>query len=291
MGEVYYHHPADKQLSLDFVNPNSEDVTDRLSEYPADVELRIMKYDFDREFYVVYTTRDGGGAVKNLDLNLRAEIESMTAEDGTIVARLLEIYVALIRENEREEGLPVEAYKDIDVTALPDVLGRTDWIGTATEVAGRFASNLILKHALPNANHRTAVAMMEFYLRHVDDDFSMPVTTVETDPESYDWRQWVNSYINESKRLLTIRRKNVKIKYVRAFGGTELVRKHGLRIPLSEYELDMHPSEAKCQYAKKHERLWTEFAEVAVERAGNSALKSQTGTTKREFAEKIRNLD
>jgi len=47
--------------------------------------------------------------------------------DNSIVVRLLEILRALIAQNEEEEGTPVEAYKNIDVDALPDVLDRTSW--------------------------------------------------------------------------------------------------------------------------------------------------------------------
>ncbi|USZ69511.1 hypothetical protein NGM10_07185 [Halorussus salilacus] len=291
MANVYYHYPDDKQFSLDFVNPNPGKIVERIVNYDGDVAVKVLEYDLDQHFYVVYTTRVGGGAVKDLELDLRESIESMGQDNGTIVSRLLEIYESLIEENENEEGVPVEAYKDIGIDELPDALDRTDWDETATEVAGRLASNLILKHALPNANHRTAVAMIQFYLRRVDSDFSMPKTAVEIEPEVYDWREWVNSYINESKRLLTIRRKNVKFKYVRELGGTTLVRKHDVRIPLSAYELDMPPSRAKKRYTEKHERLWIEFVEEAVERAGKPELKERAGVTKPEFAEEIRSLD
>lgn len=291
MSDVYYHHPDDKQFSLDFVNPNPDDVIERIVHYDGNVAVKVREYDLDRRFYIVYTTRVGGGAVKNLELELRESIESMGENNGTVVARLLEIYESLVKENENEEGVPVEAYKDINIDELPDALNRTDWGGTATEVAGRLASNLVLKHALPNANHRTAVAMIQFYLRRVDQGFSMPETAVEIEPEVYDWREWVNNYINESKRLLTIRRKNVKLKYVRKFGGTTVIRKHDVRIPLSSYELDMPPSRAKKQYAEEHEQLWIEFVEQAVERVGKPELKAEAGLTKPEFAEKIRRLD
>jgi len=69
----------------------------------------------------------------------------------------------------------------------------------------------------------------------------MPETSVETDPESYDWREWVNEYINESKRLLTVRRKNVLFKHLYSFGARTLERKHAVEIDLTEYELDMYP--------------------------------------------------
>ncbi|WP_225307739.1 MULTISPECIES: hypothetical protein [unclassified Haloarcula] len=215
----------------------------------------------------------------------------MSANNSTIVVRLLEIYRALLAQNEEEEGTPVEAYKNIDIDALPDVLNRTSWEGSATDVAGRLASNLILKHALPNANHRTAVALIQFYLRRLNPDFAMPETSVETDPDSYDWREWVNGYINESKRLLTVRRKNVLFKHLYSFGARTLERKHAVEIDLAEYELDMYPSEAKIAYAEKHEDLWVRFVEEAVDRASYPELKDMSGLSKAEFAEKIRNLD
>ena len=50
----------------------------------------------------------------------------------------------------------------------------------------------------------------------------------------------------------------------------------------------MYPSEAKIVYAEKHEELWIEFVEIAVERAGYSELKETPGLSKADFAEEIR---
>ncbi|MDL0145125.1 hypothetical protein [Halobacterium salinarum] len=291
MGHVYYHHPGDKQFSLDFVHPDPDEIVSQIVEYDDDVAVKVSTYDLDREFYVVYTSRVGGGAVSDIEIDLSEALAEMDADNGTIVARLLEIYQALISQNEEEEGIPVEAYKNIDIDALPDVLDRTSWEGSATDVAGRLASNLILKHALPNANHRTAVALIQFYLRRLTPEFSMPETSVEIDPETYDWRDWVNEYINESKRLLTVRRKNVVFKHLREFGASTLERKHEVEIDLAAYELDMYPTEAKEVYAKEHEELWIEFVEEAVERTGYPELTETSGLSKAEFAEKIRNLE
>lgn len=291
MGHVYYHHPGDKQFSLDFVNEAPSEIVSRIVEYDDDVAVKVSKYDLDREFFVIYTSRVGGGDVSDLEFDLGEALSEMGADNGTIVARLLEIYQALITQNEEEEGVPVEAYKNIDINALPDVLNRTSWEGTATDVAGRLASNLILKHALPNANHRTAVALVQFYLRRITPGFSMPETAVEIDPETYDWREWVNEYITESKRLLTVRRKNVPFKHLCDFGATTLERKHEVQIDLTAYELDMYPSEAKAVYATEHEELWIEFVEEAVERAGELELMEIPSLSKAEFAEKIRNLE
>ena len=290
MGHVYYHHPGDKQFSLDFVHPDPDEILSQIVGYGDDVAVKVQKYNIDEKFYVIYTSRVGGAPVQEIDFNLNESLSEMSADNSTIVVRLLEIYRALLAQNEKEEGTSIKAYKNIDVDALSDVLDRTSWEGSATNVAGRLASNLILKHALPNANHRTAVALIQFYLRHLNPDFAMPETSVEIDPESYDWREWVNEYINESKRLLTVRRKNVLFKHLYSFGARTLERKHAVEIDLTEYELDMYPSEAKIVYAEKHQDLWVTFVEEAVERAGYPELKETPGLSKAEFAGKIRDL-
>lgn len=291
MGHVYYHYPGDKQFSLDFVNSDPTEVISHIVEYDDDVAVKMSQYNLDEEFYAVYTSRVGGGAVKDLDFSLTDALERMDPDTGVIVTRLLEIYRGILEQNESEEGIPVEAYKDIDIDAFPDALDEVSWEGSPTDVAGRLASNLILKHALPNANHRTAVAMIQFYLRRINPDFSMPETAVEIEPEEYDWREWVNEYINESKRLLTVRRKNVIFKHLREFGATTLERKHEVMIDLTEYELDMYPHEAKEKYAQEHEQLWIEFVEEAVERTGYPEMKTAAALSKAEFAERIRQLD
>jgi len=53
----------------------------------------------------------------------------------------------------------------------------------------------------------------------------------------------------------------------------------------------MYPHEAKVFYAERHQDLWIEFVEQAVERAVFSELTDTTGISKAEFAEKLRRLD
>lgn len=290
MGHVYYHHPGDKQFSIDFVHQRPAQIVSKLVSYDDNVAAKVSEYSLDEDFYVVYTSREGGHPVKEIDFEFTGPLQEMESDNRTIITRLLEMYRSIISRNGSEEGVPVEAYKGIDIEELPAVLDETSWTGSATEIAGRLASNLILKHALPNANHRTAIALIQFYLRRIDSDFSLPNTKVEIDPETYDWRDWVNEYINESKRLLTVRRKNVVLKYLREFGATELERKHNVVIYLDEYKLDMYPHDAMVYYAEQHEDLWIDFVEEAVERAGNPGLKSTAGLRKSEFADAIRKL-
>ncbi|MFC6987601.1 hypothetical protein ACFQJD_00660 [Haloplanus sp. GCM10025708] len=127
MGHVYYHHPGDNQFSLDFVHEAPSEIVARIVEYDDDVAVKVRKYDFDSEFFSIYTSRVGGGDVGDLEFDLGEALSEMGADNGTIVARLLEIYQALIAQNEEEEGVPVEAYKSIDIDALPDALNRVSW--------------------------------------------------------------------------------------------------------------------------------------------------------------------
>jgi hypothetical protein len=125
MGHVYYHHPGDKQFSLDFVHPEPVEIVSQIVGYDDDVAVKAQAYDIDEEFYVIYTSRVGGGPVREIDFNLNESLAKMSEDNSTIVVRLLEIYRALIAQNEEEEGVLVEAYKKIDDDALPDVLDRT----------------------------------------------------------------------------------------------------------------------------------------------------------------------
>jgi prophage maintenance system killer protein len=291
MSTIYYHHPDDKQFSLDYSDHDSRELVKRIAGYDGDVAVKLLEYDVDERFYAVYTSRVGGGAVSDMEFDVSDRIAAMGEVDGKIVARLLEIYQSLVSRNEEEENDPVEAYKNINIQKLPDALEEVQWVGTATEIAGRLASNVVLEHALPNANHRTAVALIQLYLRRIAPDFSMPETKKEVTSETYDWREWVNEYIEESKRILTVRRNHLRFQHVQKYGVTAVERKHGVQIELSNYDLDLYPWEAKEKYAEEHELLWIELVEEAVERAGKAELKEQDGLNKREFANAISALD
>ncbi|WP_226040947.1 hypothetical protein [Natrinema sp. DC36] len=100
-----------------------------------------------------------------------ASIDSMEPSNGAIATRLVDSFKNVLEENYVEEGKRVRVYKDIAAEDIEPALNQIDWNGTAVEVAGRLASNLILKHALPTANHRTAIGMCQLYLRRVNPGF------------------------------------------------------------------------------------------------------------------------
>lgn len=91
-------------------------------------------------------------------------------------------------------------------------------------------SNLILRHSLPNANHRTGIAMLQFCIESVDPEFEMPRTHIDDDT----WREWANTYIVDSKRLITVRRNNLRFKQLEDLDVDLVERKDGIQIRLAE---------------------------------------------------------
>ena len=292
VNRVPYHHELDKQFSVDFVSPELEDVGERVAGYESHISVKVETYELNRTVHVVYTASGASGAADDIDYDLVEYIDSMDPANSVIATRLVDVFRNVLEENYEEEGKRVQAYKDIQADALEPALNQIDWDGTAVQVAGRLASNLILKHALPNANHRTAIGMSQLYLRRVDPEFSMPETATQIDgTDEYDWMGWVNDYINESKRLLTVRRKGGLFKYLEEFGCDVLVRKHGIEISLEEYKLDLQRSERWSRYAEQHEELWIDFIEEAVRRAEMTELLNTDGLTKHAFADELKELE
>lgn len=172
-------------------------------------------------------------------------------------------------------------YKDFEPTQIQRALENVSWSELVPTVAGELMSNLILRHPLPNANHRTSIAMLQFCIESVDPSFEMPRTHVD----DHTWQTWVDPYIIESKRLITVRRNNVRFKHLQDLGVDIVERKGGILIRLSNYELDMHWREALSMYATRHENHCIDFARTLLERANRTDLVRKSGPTRAEFVD------
>jgi len=106
--------------------------------------------------------------------------------------------------------------------------------------------------------------------------------------DDYEWQTWVDDFVVDSKRLLTVRRNVAPFRYLATFGCRKIRRKGGIDIPLSDYELEMHASEALSRYASRHEQRTRQFAEAILEKTDNAPLTEATGLTKSAFANSIR---
>lgn len=270
---VPYHHPADENYSLAYVT------TDRADIETSGADARIEQYECDESFYVLYTDHGTSGDVDDIPDGFDDALDEMDPADRLITLRLLQIFEGVVEAQELEEGERLEIYKQIQLEEIPDAIAHVDWTQTAAEVAGDLMSALILKHALPNANHRTAISMAEWYLESVDSGFSLP----ELATTDYEWRKWVNEYVQESKRLLTVRRNTTAFSMLESWGCETVVRKGDIEIDLSDYDLDYQRSTALEAYADRHRQLCQEFMIESVTRAGHDELLRTPGPSKSAF--------
>ncbi len=203
----------------------------------------------------------------------------MSPQNRTITVRLLQIFEEIVEQSELNEGSKLEVYKQIELEQVPDAIERVDWTGTAVDIAGQLMSTLILKHPLPNANHRTSIGMAQWYLESIETGLSFP----DYATESSDWRAWVDEYVAESKRLLTVRRNTTAFALLAEWGCDTVVRKGGIEIALTDHDLDLVRSEAYAHYGSVHAELCTDFLTESAVRSGHDELVSADGIGKAEF--------
>lgn len=283
---VHYHHPDDDQFSLDFVNQDREVIDERLESYDETTETRVRSYVLDEKVYVIYAKTNEVEDTEKVEYNFDAAFAEMDPDTRVIVREILEVFTGIQEQKLDREGVPLDAYKEIELERFPDALDHVDWAKTVPETAGQLASNLILCHALPNANHRTAFGVLEQYLKAVDSSFELP--SMATD--DYEWQEWVDEYIVDSKRLLTVRRNVGPFGYLAKYGCESIRRKGAIDVPLDEYDLQMHRHEAFVEYAKQHERRTTVFVETMLRKTNSEDLLEASSVEKDTFGERLRRL-
>lgn len=281
---VHYHHPNDDQFSLDFVNPDRDVIDDCLDSYDDTTETYVRSYDLDEEVYVIYAKTNEVDDTENVEYDFDAAFAKMDPDTRVIVRYLLGMF-RTIRDEQSERGSStLDAYKDIDVGRVPAALNRVEWSGTISEIGAELVSNLILCHALPNANHRTAFSMFEGYVNAVTGPaYELPAMV--TDDE---WQAWVDDFMVDSKRLLTVRRNVGPFRHLAQFGCDVVRRKGGIDISLAEFDLDLYPHEAQSKYARIHEQRTADFTEKLFTRTNDGHLSNTLGISKVEFADSIR---
>lgn len=281
---VYYHLPENKQFSLSFVNPDLETVENRAQD--CDKKTAIREYELDETVYALYAAAEALGAADELDYDFETTIEKMTAPDQAITVRILGLFEGILEGTFQEEDRRLRAYKQVEIDEIPDALAHVDWTGTVPEIGGSLLSSLILKHTLPNANHRTSLALLELYIQAHEYGFDLP----EMATNEFEWRTWVNEYIRNSKRLLTVRRNNKEFYYLWKLGCDTVRRKDGIRIHLRNFALDVPRHVAYQRYAERHNNLCVELTEEILRREGFEELQTETGLTKQQFADRLRRM-
>lgn len=282
---VHYHHPDDEQFSLDFVNPDRGKIDDRLESYDEVTETRVRSYDLDEKVYVIYAKTNEVEDTENVEYDFDAAFAEMDPDTRVIVRYLLGMFRTIRDEQSELESSTLDAYKDIDIGRVPVALNRVGWSGAISETGAELASNLILCHALPNANHRTAFSMFEGYINAATGPaYELPAMVTDDD----EWQAWVDDFMVDSKRLLTVRRNVGLFRHLAQFGCNIVRRKGRIDIPLAEFDLDLYPHEAQSKYAQVHGKRTADFAGKLLTRTNDSHLSDALGISKAEFADAIR---
>lgn len=276
---VHYHHPLADNFSLVY----SSDTPERLYERREGVDgaTKIIGYPFDTPVYVLYERSREIESANEIDYDrkwLTERINELPRPGQVTAFRLVELLDAAVDARKEDE---FRLYKEFEPRKIQQALTRVPWGGPLPPVAGALMSNLVLRHSLPNANHRTSIALLQFCIESVDSTFEMSITHVN----DHTWQDWVDPYIVDSKQLIAVRRNNVRFKHLEELNVDLVERKDGIQIPLADFELDMHWREALEKYAVHHEKRCTDFVRATLERADREDLYDRDGPTESEFVE------
>lgn len=150
----------------------------------------IRSLNLDQQYYGVYTANR---PVKPRPLD--PDYSKMSDSTAAIIEVIIHIFEYIDMEQ------PLEWYKEPNIQGIVAAIDRVQWRERVHEVGGQLISNLVLKHPLPNANHRSAIALLQVYFETFDENLSVPKTNTGDE-----WTNWTNEFIGDSKQLLTVRR-------------------------------------------------------------------------------------
>lgn len=269
-----YHVGPEERYSLVFVNPNREQFEEHLTGWAMErgsaVKAREVGIDGDDGVDTLYAVYVDSVPESVVEGQSQEEIERILTTEFTgdqlrVLDVIIDSFLGVV-----EETSQMTAYKEMDLPKIPDILEHPEW-GSAPvpEVAGQLLSRFVLAHPMPNANHRTAIGLVERYLKSHQESVSVPDTG-----EEGEWYDWAEPYVHESKRLLTVRRKAHVLRYAREFGVDVVRRRNAVDIDLQEYALDV--DDPLGHFAVEHESASVEFVRTILDESGADELASVT---------------
>lgn len=281
-----YHLAADEDLvlSLRFLNRSRSeaervagDIQDR-SEDDVSVRVNISENFFDEYVYGVYAAESH---TKRFPQNWEADL----SEDDLILADTVIDAFRGVSEEWDSRGRSLNWYKKPQPAEICGALERVQWGQQTPAVAGEIMSELLCKHPLPNANHRTAVAFVRTYLQSLTDH-----QTAEFPPAGNyegEWFSWAEDYIYESKRLLLLKRKPGLLQYAKQCGADCVQRKGGVEIDLHAHDFTS-PHDLSQMAKTAHINRCTQLATELIERSDHSQLRDQMDDGKQVFVSRLR---
>lgn len=279
-----YHRPRDALvLSLRFLNPSrgeAERVVSDLQAQTADdvrIETEIEEFTFDRTVYTVYAARSHPKQFpEHWDRDLPA--------DTVILVDSVINTVRGVQEEWNDRGEPLNYYKEPKPRRIAEAFDRVEWRQDVCEVGGELMSSLILTHALPNANHRTAVAYLRTYLQSMTDDPAVDFSHAGN--FDGDWYEWARTHIYESKRLLLLRRKSDLLRYAKKFGVETVRRKSGIEIDLTAHDFENDDIASLAE--EGHRNRCIQFTVDLLQKSGQEDLIHRRDDGRRAFIDRLR---
>lgn len=278
-----YHTERDGLLlSLKFLNPERDRIADTRADFEAQAgeETRFVfaveMFNPGTEVYALYTAYDHP---RKIPEGWESEIPE---KDLPLVDAVINTFWGVSQDWEAKED-PLNWYKKFDPTDISDALGNVEWRQRVPVVGGEIISELIKKHSLPNANHRTAIAFLRTYLDSIAQGSNPDLPAAGT--YEGEWHEWAENYVHESKRLLLLRRKTGLLRYAKNVGFNEILRKSGVRIDLNAY--DFEGTAVGRSAEETHRDLCVRFVEDVLERSDVPELKEEADPGKRAFVEKL----
>lgn len=280
MSVLNYHLERDNRYSIAYIADNKQDVVQRTTEYENRVVVEQETVGNDT-YYMIYGRSETEPPLKNLTEDGIIEWLNKNFSSGeqqTLVTIVLEFNNKI--DEVEEEGRTFALYKQSDFEKIPAILESVSWEQDVSSVAGELLSQFILHHPMPNANHRTGISFMSRYLSTIDNSFEM----IDTGEEG-SWYSWARSYIHDSKRLGTLRRKRGLFKYARKQGYDTVRRKEGIEIDLRERDLDRN--DFHDYYEEQHTDRSIEFVRTVLDETGYEDLKEESDDGKAAFLQRL----
>jgi len=280
------HHPADNRFSLRFLSDDKQARSEKASQLSeqSDIEMAIADETVNGEtIHLLYTRTLFDAAYPEFESE-EDVIEWFDTEfsegDKQVLFAVIDIFDGILTEKE-EQGASFATYKKMDLEKIPDVLNRVEWRQLVPEVGAELLSGFILAHPMPNTNHRTGIGLLDRYLTSYDGDFTMPDTG-----EEGRWYQWAREFIYDSKQILTLRNQLPLLKWAQEYGYEHAERKEGIRINLTEIDLDRDGY--RSYYTQSHLDRSRAFIETALKEADATHLLDERDDGKRAFVDRLR---
>lgn len=174
------------------------------------------------------------GVHKDPDVPDRTGIPHKHSSDWDYVRIVAHVF----RRRLRKDPGRVRFYKPLDVEEIHKLAHGLQFDGTILNVASGLLSRPILKHALPNANHRTHLDVTRLYLKF--QDIAWPHYDIRGGGSKRFWRDINRDFIPQSKYILQLRRRSklVETAWQHGFKGLRLAHSTYCDIDPDDFALD-----------------------------------------------------